>query len=89
MTTDVQDFKSSFKQTVSGGLRAATQIIGCSISLVFISPQMTFVTLLCIPSVIGVGTLFGAILRKTSREAQAQVNAIWVVTYIWYFNHYR
>lgn len=71
----MQDFKSSFKQTVSGGLRAATQIIGCSISLVLISPHMTFITLLCIPSVIAVGTLFGSILRKTSREAQAQVIA--------------
>lgn len=74
LTSDVQDFKSSFKQTVSGGLRAATQIIGCSVSLILISPQMTYITLLCVPTIIAVGTLFGSILRKTSRNAQAQVN---------------
>jgi ATP-binding cassette subfamily B (MDR/TAP) protein 8 len=73
LTTDIHDFKSSFKQTVSGGLRAAAQIIGCSISLVLISPHMTFVTLLCVPTVIAVGTVFGAVLRTTSRKAQAQV----------------
>ncbi|KAJ8963392.1 hypothetical protein NQ318_018870 [Aromia moschata] len=72
LTADVQDFKSSFKQTVSGGLRAIAQIIGSSVSLVIISPQMTFITLLCIPSVIAVGTLFGSLLRVTSRRAQEQ-----------------
>lgn len=79
LTTDIQDFKSSFKQTVSGGLRATAQIIGCSISLVLISPQMTVLTLLCVPSIIVVGTLFGAALRKTSRRAQAQVSIIIIV----------
>ncbi|XP_056646698.1 mitochondrial potassium channel ATP-binding subunit isoform X2 [Diorhabda sublineata] len=73
LTTDVQDFKSSFKQTVSGGLRAATQIVGCSVTLVMISPQMTLVSLLCIPSVIAVGTIFGTLLRSISRKAQAQI----------------
>ncbi|XP_030765142.1 ATP-binding cassette sub-family B member 8, mitochondrial isoform X2 [Sitophilus oryzae] len=73
LTSDVQDFKSSFKQTISGGLRAITQIVGCSVSLVMISPNMTLVTLLCIPSVIGIGTLFGSLLRVISRKAQAQV----------------
>lgn len=73
MTADVQDFKSSFKQTVSGGLRAGTQIIGCAASLFLISPHMTFVTLFCVPTVIAIGTVFGALLRSTSRAAQAQV----------------
>lgn len=72
LTSDIQDFKSSFKQTVSGGLRASAQIVGCSVSLLMISPQMTFVTLLCIPSVIAIGSIFGSILRATSRKAQAQ-----------------
>lgn len=75
LTTDVQEFKSSFKQTVSGGLRAATQIIGCSVSLIMISPEMTFITLLCVPSIVAVGTLIGSLLRATSRRAQAQVRS--------------
>ncbi|KAF2899958.1 hypothetical protein ILUMI_06225 [Ignelater luminosus] len=73
LTSDIQDFKSSFKQVVSGGLRASTQIIGCSISLIVISPQMTFITLLCVPAVIVLGSAVGSVLRQTSRRAQAQV----------------
>lgn len=73
LTTDIQNFKSCFKQCVSQGLRSGAQIVGCGISLIMISPQMTFVTLLCIPSVIGIGTVFGAILRKLSRRSQDQV----------------
>lgn len=34
---------------------------------------MTFVTLLCIPTIVAVGTVFGAMLRKTSRRAQSQM----------------
>lgn len=71
---DIQEFKSSLKQTIPGGLRAATQIIGSGLSLFLISPQMTFVTLLCVPSVIAIGTLFGAMLRAVLRKSQAQVN---------------
>ncbi|XP_044265492.1 mitochondrial potassium channel ATP-binding subunit isoform X1 [Tribolium madens] len=73
LTSDIQDFKSSFKQTVSGGLRAIAQIVGCSVSLVMISPHMTFITLLCVPTVVAVGTIFGGLLRSTSRKAQAQI----------------
>lgn len=73
LTSDIQDFKSSFKQVVSGGLRATTQIIGCAVSLLIISPHMTFVTLLCIPAVIATGSAIGSLLRQTSRKAQAQV----------------
>ncbi|CAG9863051.1 unnamed protein product [Phyllotreta striolata] len=73
LTTDVQDFKSSFKQIVSGGLRATTQIIGCTVSLISISPQMTMMSLMSIPTVILVGTVFGSLLRAISRKAQAQV----------------
>ncbi|KAK5649149.1 hypothetical protein RI129_004041 [Pyrocoelia pectoralis] len=73
LTSDVQDFKSSFKQVISGGLRAGTQIIGCAISLIVISPQMTFVTLLCVPAVITTGSALGSLLRNTSRKAQAQI----------------
>ncbi|XP_045476710.1 mitochondrial potassium channel ATP-binding subunit isoform X1 [Harmonia axyridis] len=72
LTSDIQDFKSSFKQTVSGGLRAITQIIGCSASLVMISPQMTLITLLCVPSIVVVGTIFGKLLRNISIRAQVQ-----------------
>lgn len=70
---DIQDFKSSFKQTVSGGLRSMTQIIGSGISLYMISPYLTALTVVTIPTVIVIGSVFGVILRKHSREAQEQV----------------
>ncbi|XP_025835714.1 ATP-binding cassette sub-family B member 8, mitochondrial [Agrilus planipennis] len=73
LTADIQDFKSSFKQIISGGLRAVTQILGCAASLIIISPHMTFITLLCVPSVIAAGTFIGSKLRNTSRTAQNQI----------------
>ncbi|XP_063830844.1 mitochondrial potassium channel ATP-binding subunit [Ostrinia nubilalis] len=73
LTVDVQDFKSSFKQTISGGLRAITQVIGSAVSLLVISPQLTTLTLVCVPSVVIGGTFIGSLLRKLSREAQSQI----------------
>ncbi|CAH0713122.1 unnamed protein product, partial [Brenthis ino] len=73
ITVDVQDFKSSFKQTISGGLRAITQVVGSAVSLLVISPHLTGMTMLCVPSVVIGGTFIGSLLRKLSRDAQAQI----------------
>ena len=73
LTTDVQDFKSSFKQCISQGLRSITQSVGCIISMYWISPTLTLYTAAIVPSVIGIGSFFGAFLRTRSREAQAQI----------------
>ncbi|CAK1553064.1 unnamed protein product [Leptosia nina] len=73
ITVDVQDFKSSFKQTISGGLRAITQVVGSAVSLLVISPHLTGLTMLCVPTVVIGGTFIGSLLRKLSREAQAQI----------------
>ncbi|CAG9135939.1 unnamed protein product [Plutella xylostella] len=81
LTVDVQDFKSSFKQTISGGLRAITQVIGSAASLLIISPQLTGLTLVCVPSVVVGGAFIGGLLRKLSREAQAQHNGLHCTLY--------
>ncbi|XP_038211164.1 mitochondrial potassium channel ATP-binding subunit [Zerene cesonia] len=73
ITVDVQDFKSSFKQTISGGLRAITQVVGSAVSLLVISPHLTGMTLICVPTVVIGGTFIGSLLRKLSREVQAQI----------------
>ncbi|RVE46215.1 hypothetical protein evm_009105 [Chilo suppressalis] len=73
LTVDVQDFKSSFKQTISGGLRAITQVVGSAVSLLVISPHLTGLTMVCIPSVVIGATFIGSLLRKLSREAQSQI----------------
>jgi len=79
LTTDVQEFKSSFKQCINQGLRSVTQIVGCVVSLYFISPQMTVVVSVCLPGVIFVGSLIGVVLRRWSREAQEQVYKIFTI----------
>jgi ATP-binding cassette subfamily B (MDR/TAP) protein 8 len=73
LTTDIQDFKSSFKMCISQGLKSATQIIGCCVSLWMISPKLTIFTSTVIPLAVGVGAFFGSMLRKFSRKAQAQI----------------
>lgn len=73
LTADIQDFKSSFKVVISQGLRSLTQIVGCVISVIIISPQLTGVMVLCMPTVIFVGSLIGRSLRKLSGEAQEQI----------------
>ncbi|KAL1129860.1 hypothetical protein AAG570_012804 [Ranatra chinensis] len=72
LTTDVQEFKSSFKQCISQGLRSLTQITGSVISLFIISPRMTCAMLIVVPSVIVVGTMLGSLLRSLSQRAQVQ-----------------
>nr|QNH67936.1 ATP-binding cassette transporter subfamily B member 8 [Brachionus plicatilis] len=74
LTSDIQEFKSSFKSCISQGLKAATQIIGCCVSLYLISPKLTLITSLVVPTAIAIGSFFGSILRKYSRKAQAQIS---------------
>ncbi|XP_012231551.1 mitochondrial potassium channel ATP-binding subunit isoform X2 [Linepithema humile] len=73
LTSDIQDFKSSFKTCISQGLRSFTQIIGCVVSVIVISPQLTTVVVFSLPAIIFIGTLLGRSLRKLSMEAQNQV----------------
>lgn len=73
LTSDIQDFKSSFKTCISQGLRSFTQIIGCVISIIVISPQLTTVVVFSLPAIIFVGTLLGRSLRNLSMKAQDQV----------------
>ncbi|KAL3841399.1 hypothetical protein ACJMK2_019551, partial [Sinanodonta woodiana] len=72
LTSDVQDFKSSFKLCVSQGLRAVTQSIGCVVTLYMISPKLTGIVCLVIPVIIGIGSMLGSGLRKLSKKAQDQ-----------------
>lgn len=74
LTTDIQDFKSSFKQCISQGLKAVTQIIGCCVSLYMISPKLTLISSVVLPTAVLIGTFFGAILRKFSKQAQDQIS---------------
>ncbi|KAI2648839.1 Mitochondrial potassium channel ATP-binding subunit [Labeo rohita] len=73
LTSDIQEFKSSFKLVISQGLRSATQTVGCFVSLYVISPKLTGLTVVILPCLVGAGALIGSFLRKLSRKAQEQV----------------
>lgn len=72
LTADVQDFKSSFKQCISQGLRCVAQLIGGSISLYLISPQLAVVALVSVPTAVFLGSILGSTLRSLSRKSQSQ-----------------
>lgn len=72
LTADVQDFKSSFKQTISQGLRSIAQLIGGSISLFIISPELATIALISVPTAVFFGSFLGKSLRDLSRRSQAQ-----------------
>ncbi|KAK4470129.1 hypothetical protein MN116_005713 [Schistosoma mekongi] len=70
--SDVQNFKSSFKQCVSQGLRNIIQVVGSVFALLSISPTLTATLLGCLPCVFLIGSLMGTELRHLSREVQTQ-----------------
>ncbi|XP_076823258.1 mitochondrial potassium channel ATP-binding subunit-like [Clavelina lepadiformis] len=70
LTSDIQDFKSSFKLCLSQGLKSTTQTFGCIYSLYSTSPKLTLVLATTIPLLVLVGALIGASLRKLSKLAQ-------------------
>jgi len=49
------------------------QLIGGVYALYSTSPEMTMAVAIILPTVIVIGTFFGSILRKLSRQAQEQV----------------
>ena len=69
----MQDFKSSLKMCISQGLRCTTQLLGCVVSMYSVSPTLTLYAAAIIPSVIGIGSLLGSLLRGQSRAAQAEL----------------
>ncbi|XP_075070377.1 LOW QUALITY PROTEIN: mitochondrial potassium channel ATP-binding subunit [Mixophyes fleayi] len=73
LTSDVQEFKSSFKQVISQGLRNITQTVGCFISLYYISPELTGLLVVVMPILVGTGAIIGSFLRTLSRQAQEQI----------------
>nr|XP_028607260.1 ATP-binding cassette sub-family B member 8, mitochondrial isoform X2 [Podarcis muralis] len=73
LTTDIQEFKSSFKLVISQGLRSLTQTVGCFVTLYLISPKLTGMLVVVMPILVGAGAYIGGSLRRLSRKAQEQV----------------
>lgn len=73
LTSDVQEFKSAFKQVISQGLRNITQTFGCFVSIYYISPKLTGLLVVVMPVLVGAGAIIGSFLRRLSRQAQEQI----------------
>ncbi|XP_030301758.1 ATP-binding cassette sub-family B member 8, mitochondrial isoform X1 [Calypte anna] len=61
------------------GLRSGTQTLGGFVSLYLLSPKLTGLLVLALPTLVGIGTLLGSGLRGLSRQAQEQVAKATVV----------
>jgi len=70
LTTDVADFKHTFKQIVTQGLKSIAQTIGSAIHLLRISPSLTFTLVATMPALYGVLNLYGTYLRRLSKKGK-------------------
>ncbi|KAI8342780.1 P-loop containing nucleoside triphosphate hydrolase protein [Chlamydoabsidia padenii] len=70
LTTDVAEFKSTFKQLVTLGLKSITQTVGSAIHLFRISSSLTFTMLATMPFLYVLLNIYGAYLRKLSRYSK-------------------
>ncbi|KAG2214447.1 hypothetical protein INT47_001003 [Mucor saturninus] len=68
LTADVAEFKSTFKQLVTQGLKSVAQTVGSSIQLFRISTSLTLTMLGTMPILYVLLNLYGAYLRKLSKH---------------------
>ncbi|RCH95323.1 ATP-binding cassette, sub-B (MDR TAP), member 8, partial [Rhizopus stolonifer] len=68
LTADAAEFKSTFKQLVTQGLKSVTQTIGSAIQLFRISTPLTFTMLATMPILYVLLNLYGTYLRKLSKH---------------------
>ncbi|KAJ1678558.1 hypothetical protein EV182_003812, partial [Spiromyces aspiralis] len=70
LTTDISDFKSTFKQVITQGLKAITLTVGTAYHLVNISPQLTSVLLLSMPALYLSLWAYGSFLRRLRKDSR-------------------
>ncbi|KAI8982962.1 ABC transporter type 1, transmembrane domain-containing protein [Pilobolus umbonatus] len=68
LTADVAEFKSTFKQLVTQGLKSITQTIGSAIQLFQISTPLTLTMLSTMPILYVLLNMYGAYLRTLSKK---------------------
>ena len=73
-SSDVQDLKSGFKLLIGQGLKNTIQTVGCALSIFFLSKQLSFTITGSVAVMVVLGSMFGALLRKWSRSAQAKLS---------------
>ena len=70
LSTDVADFKHSFKLLLSQGLKNGMQVAGSIGTLFWISPKLTAVLMAGLLVGSAVGNVYGGFLRRLSRRAK-------------------
>ena len=73
LSSDVQDLKSGFKLLIGQGLKNSIQTIGCALNIFLLSKELSLTITGSIMLMVFVGSVFGAVLRKWSRDAQAKI----------------
>lgn len=73
---DVHEFKSSFKQFVSQGLKTIAQLVGGTISLFLISPHLAGIAIISVPSAVFLMSMMGRALRTLSKNTQTQTDCM-------------
>ncbi|KAI8915623.1 P-loop containing nucleoside triphosphate hydrolase protein [Gorgonomyces haynaldii] len=71
LTQDISDFKHTFKLVITQGLKCVSQIIGSGISLVTLSPTLTFNLLTSMPVLYLFMNGYGIYLRNLSKHARS------------------
>ena len=73
LSSDVQDLKSGFKLLIGQGLKNSIQTIGCALNIFLLSKELSLTITGSIMLMVFVGSVFGAVLRRWSRDAQVKV----------------
>ncbi|KAG1052937.1 hypothetical protein G6F43_004953 [Rhizopus delemar] len=68
LTADAAEFKSTFKQLVTQGLKSVTQTVGSAIQLFRISTSLTLTMLATMPVLYVLLNLYGTYLRRLSKH---------------------
>ncbi|KAL7747224.1 hypothetical protein RI367_007435 [Sorochytrium milnesiophthora] len=66
ISADVQEFKHTFKQSLTQGLKCVTEVVGSVSHLAYLSPSLTCTLALTMPILYAMGNVYGSYLRKLS-----------------------
>eukprot|EP01126_Amoeba_proteus_P055662 TRINITY_DN6929_c0_g2_i6.p1 TRINITY_DN6929_c0_g2~~TRINITY_DN6929_c0_g2_i6.p1 ORF type:complete len:527 (-),score=90.35 TRINITY_DN6929_c0_g2_i6:65-1645(-) len=68
LDSKINEFRRAFKYLITDGLKYGTQIVGGVCGLYMLSPHLTMVTLLVVPVLVGIGSLYAGHLRSLSKQ---------------------
>ncbi|KAI9144326.1 P-loop containing nucleoside triphosphate hydrolase protein [Paraphysoderma sedebokerense] len=70
VSADIAEFKHTFKQCVTQGLKSVTEILGSVAHLIHLSPSLSLTLSISMPILYVFGNIYGHYLRKLSRQSR-------------------